>query len=239
MEYITTWKMRELRYMMSASYFLVWMYIIYAAKIWEYVGTLIEIILLMLVRLLPFAILQGTLLFLFSMAAVLSFNELLVYDNLRVASTALLEALLGEYDIDELTSQNYPLTKAFLIVFLIANSILMLNLLIALLLDDYSTIKSQSKALYLQWLVSINNLWQPSFPNASPLSHKYGPLAILNILYLPFIKTKLAPALSKALNFIHYLPCFLLFLIAFLILDILLFFKSYFLLLITRFRVPK
>lgn len=85
--------------MMSISYFLVWMYIIYAAKIWEYVGTLIEIVLMMLTRLIPFAILQGTLLFLFSMAGVLSFNELLVYDNLQFASTALLEAILGEYDM--------------------------------------------------------------------------------------------------------------------------------------------
>ena len=98
-DYISTEKMRDLRYMMSISYFLVWMYIIYAAKIWEYIGTLIEIVFLMLLRLLPFAILQGTLLFLFSMSAVLSFNELLVYDNLRSASTALLEALLGEYGI--------------------------------------------------------------------------------------------------------------------------------------------
>lgn len=58
-----------------------------------------------------------------------------------------------------MTSPRYPYSKGFFIVFLIVNAILMLNLLIALLLDDYSTIKSQSKPLYLQWLVSINNLW--------------------------------------------------------------------------------
>lgn len=64
-------------------------------------------------------------------------------------------------------------------------------------------------------------------------------MAILNILYLPFIKTRLAPALSKALNFIHYIPCFLLFLAAFIFLEGLLFLKSYFLLLFTRFKVKR
>lgn len=138
-----------------------------------------------------------------------------------------------------MTSDNLPLSKAFFIVFLIANAILMLNLLIALLLDDYSTIKSQSKALYLQWLVSVNNLWQPSFPHSSPLSHKYGPLALFNIVYLPFIKTRLAPAFSRVLNFIHFLPCFVLFLGSYALLDVMLFFKSYLILLVTRFKVKR
>ena len=69
--------------------------------------------------------------------------------------------MLGELDLEELTSSNFPLSRGFLIVFLIVNAILMLNLLIALLLEDYSMIKAQSRALYLRWLVSLRPLWQP------------------------------------------------------------------------------
>ena len=55
---------------------------------------------------------------------------------------ALIEAMLGEPDLEALIHPSFPSTRVFLISFLIVNAILMLNLLIALLLEDYSSIKS-------------------------------------------------------------------------------------------------
>lgn len=77
-------------------------------------------------------------------------------------------------------------SKVAITFFLIVNFLVMLNLLIAVMLEDYSRLASSSRILYLRWLISIHPLWKGDMKNGF-LSYKFGPLAVLNLILSPFL----------------------------------------------------
>lgn len=136
----------------------------------------------MIEKLIPFTIIYVSQIFIASMIAVYEFREsILNYRTVPTAMRHLFLASLGEFDYDAMVSYDLLFSEIFFVVFLMLNAILLLNLLIALLLEDYSDAKLQSKAIYLQWKLELENLWIGN-EYYGALTFKNAALAGLNLL---------------------------------------------------------
>ena len=88
----------------------------------------------MIYSLLPFLVLQFSIIFIFAMCGILSFAFVNSnFSSLYDAMLALFSAALGQFEIDTLIDDSLR-SVLFLVSFLIITAILLLNLLIAILL---------------------------------------------------------------------------------------------------------
>lgn len=102
---------------------------------------------------------------------------------------------------------------------------LLLNLLIALLLEDYNNVNAHSRAYFLQQILSLDDLWHTD-PYYGALTFKQGPLVIFNFSLIPLIYLRLK-FLNKFLEIVMFVPSFLLSLMLFILLDAAYFLLSY------------
>lgn len=209
----------------SASYLSNWLYVLYSIRVFEYLGILVVIISHMIYSLLPFLVLQFSIIFIFAMCGILSFAFVNSnFSSLYDAMLALFSAALGQFDIDTLIDDSLR-SVLFLVSFLIITAILLLNLLIAILLEDYNKVKKFSRGYFLQQILSLDSLWEEN-PYAGALTFKQGPLVVINLLFVPFLALKLKP-LNYTLEFFLYLPSLLQSTVLFLLIDLFYFLYSY------------
>ena len=127
-------------------------------------------------------------------------------------------------------------SKVAIAFFLLANTIVMLNLLIAVMLEDYSSLSSSSRTLYLRWLIQIHPLWKGD-PRNGFLSYKFGPFALLNLLLSPCLFLSKSRRFNLCLEIFHYLIPLLFTALVFCLLDVVYFFLCVLLLLSRTFKL--
>ena len=114
-------------------------------------------------------------------------------------------------------------SKIVVTFFLVFNFLLMLNLLIAVMLEDYSRLSSSARTLYLRWLIQIHPLWKADSLNGF-LTYKFGPLALLNLLLSPFVLLCKSHRLNRCLELFNFLIPLMLMAVLFCFIDVFYFF---------------
>lgn len=82
----------------SGAFFANWLYVLYSIRVFEFLGILVVIISKMIIRLVPFLVLQFSVIFIFAMSAIISFYNIESFRTLKDALISLFSALLGNFD---------------------------------------------------------------------------------------------------------------------------------------------
>ena len=110
-------------------------YFFFTFRIIPYLSKLLVIFSHILSKLLPFFVLQIILLYFFSFVFS-SMNEIPVYQSQGSSFDTLLAAYFGNVDMGEMSSDFF--SKAMVLLFMLLNTLIMANLLIAVMLEDYA-----------------------------------------------------------------------------------------------------
>mmetsp|Transcript_23462 Transcript_23462/g.26892 ORF Transcript_23462/g.26892 Transcript_23462/m.26892 type:complete len:116 (-) Transcript_23462:827-1174(-) len=97
----------------------------------------------------------------------------------------------------------------FLIVFLIVSNIVLLNFIIAILSNTYAQLKDVNKALYLNEVVKVRNIFEYDKYYMSIVA-LFIPLNYLFLPVVPFVIFLKSKTLNKILLHIAYLPVLIL-----------------------------
>ena len=137
-------------------------------------------------------------LIIFACIGNLLFVSVVEYATLENAMVTLFTSALGGFDFSllENTNKGHIVGEIYLLIFILMNTILILNLLIAILADTYSLYKSQELVLYINEILML----RPSMEynsNCSALVSTFAPLNLIPFVFSPlfFIKKK-----TKTLN---------------------------------------
>ena len=164
-------------------------YIFFTLRILPFLSKLLIIFSHILSKLLPFIALQLALLYVFSFVFSSSMNSIPLYQTLSSSFDALVGAFFGNV---EMSSDFF--SKAMVVFFMLLNALIMVNMLIAVMLEDYALLSRNARPLYLRWLLSIEPFWS-AHSSRGFLSFKWGPLLFLNLLLSPLLCFK-----SRRLN---------------------------------------
>ncbi len=192
----------------------------------SYTSKLVVIFSSIFAKLLPFLALQAAVLYIFTTAFSLGFNDIPIYQEEGPTFQLLFSAYFGSFDFAALTDDT--LSKLAFGFFLIVNFLVMVNLLIAVLLEDYSSLSRSARPLYLRWLLRIEPLWA-YHPSLAPLSFKTGPFVLLSLPFAPCLllcRRSFSRRLSRFLQVLQFLPPLLFMALLYLLSDILYFFLA-------------
>lgn len=98
-----------------------------------------------------------------------------------------------------------PYGYLYLAIFIILSTIVMLNLLIALLANIYDSVNKTSNSLYLNQMIKINHSIS-QHKTYSCLSYSYIPINLITTLLLPLILIFKSQKLNSILLLLSYIP---------------------------------
>ena len=125
-------------------------------------GPMVKILISMIVNLLLFLVLFWAVFFIFAGSGLLLFEELNEYNDMYLSCSTLFSSALGNFDYhtyDSLNDVSPYIGYAFLTIFLIIISILLLNFLIAILSNTYSSLNDVKNGLYLKNVISLRQIY--------------------------------------------------------------------------------
>ena len=109
-------------------------------------------------------------------------------------------------------------SKVLVIFFMFVNALIMANLLIAVMFEDYTRLSNDARPLYLRWLLTIEPFFSGD-PVSGFLTFKFGPIMILNMLLSPALLFK-SKRLNLFLEVVYYIPALLFLALIYFIIDL-------------------
>ena len=203
-------------------------------KIIPAIGGWVKILLFMISQLMNFLWLYILQLLSFASVGYVAFgNYILQFDSFANSLFTLFGASLGNFEyawFEELNPIYYEFGHIFLTIFLVLNLLILLNFLIAIVVDTYAKIRKLSHSSFLLELLS-------EFPKYSADAHHSSLVSTffpLNILLAPFFLVLLflnksyKKKLNEGLLIIEYIPVFVILILMFIIVQIILLPFAYF-----------
>jgi hypothetical protein len=139
---------------------------------------------------------------------VLFFNLPEFRENLR-GTLYLFSAVLGEFDFSIFEADESLLEKdfgyVFLNIFLLVTNIVLINFLIAILSNKYTTMERKSKVIYLQHILLMKQI-QSDNQYYSSLVSFFVPLNVILLPIAPFVIFCKSKQLNKVLMYFCYIP---------------------------------
>ena len=183
-------------------------------------GKLVEIIINMLSEIGKFMIILIIILAAFSSAGRILFFDVSKFQSDTDSMIYLISAALGNFDYSIFDNSGYYLSKyygyIYQTLYLIVISITLLNFLIAILADIYTTLHTQSKGLHSRQILLMRSGFDND-PYYSSLVLLPVPLNIFMITFTPFIVLMKSEKLNSSLTYMWYTPVFLLSMIGFIV----------------------
>lgn len=213
-----------LDYLYSVGSACLWLRILLLFRLTRFLGPLVKMIQNMMNDIMIFMILFVTQLIIFASMGTLLFASVDEYGSLYDALKTLFSAALGDFSFDTLAdnNKNKYIGDSFLIIFIILNTILLLNLLIAILSSTYAMLEDKKLVLYINEILSLRNTLEYD-KHCSSLVSTFPPWNCIAVLFMPAILVVKNPKkINNLLFHIEYLPMLLLVFTAYLVLNILL-----------------
>jgi hypothetical protein len=213
-----------LDYLYSIGSACLWLRIILLFRLTRFLGPLVKMIENMMTDIVIFMVLFIVQLVVFASVGNLLFASTDAYTSFYVALKTLFDAALGNFDFDDLADNDKSeyLGDAFLFVFVIINTILLLNLLIAILSSTYALLEQKKLVLYINEILKL----RPSMEydeNCSALVSTFPPWNVIAVCFIPVILFKKNPTIINEILFhIEYLPVVLILFVVYLVANILL-----------------
>ena len=175
-------------------------------------GKLVEIIINMLSEIGKFMVILIIILAAFSSAGRILFFDVSKFQSDTDSMIYLISAALGNFDYSIFDNPDYYLSKyngyIYQTLYLIVISITLLNFLIAILADIYTTLYTQSKGLHSRQILLMGSGFGND-PYYSSLVLLPVPLNIFMIPFTPFVVLMKSEKLNSSLTYMWYVPVFL------------------------------
>ena len=172
---------------------ILWVGFLLTFRIGEQLGKILKIFASMIKDIVMFLIIYILILMSFACVGNLLFMQIEgVYDTFPASFITLYSATLGDFnftDFEQFETQKEIYGKCYLALFLMANMILALNLLIALLSTTYSEISERAKAIYCAGIIQERPIYKYSKHYGSMVSACF-PYTIVCCLFYPLLSSK-------------------------------------------------
>ncbi len=181
------------------------------------IGPFVKMIKQMAAKMANFGLLFLVLLIMFAMVSYI-FNpyEIDIYRDVYRSAISLFQASVGVFDVNSFNSDMRA--EIFTIIYVIIFNIMLLNLLVAILTQVYTTINNKADMLYVNQLVTLYSLYAPHSHYDSIIA-SYPPLNLLfGIVFFPillFTSGQTRIRLNKIFLYISYTFTFIIILMVY------------------------
>ena len=195
-------------YLYAAGSAWLWIRIMMLFKLTRFLGPLVKMVENMLNDIAIFMVLFVIELIIFASIGSLLFSSISSFDSLYTSLKTLFSYALGNFDFVTLANNDKSeiLGTLYVIIVVVANNILILNLLIAILSSTYALLESKKLVLYINEILSLRSTLEYD-KNWSSIVSTFSPFNLVSAMFCPFILIARNPKkLNNILFHLEYIP---------------------------------